>query len=44
MTGAAGHSIAVVCHVLDDAYEAWRPRFEAFVSAIRVAEKPKKRR
>lgn len=46
MTGAAGHSIAVVCYASDNAYDAWRPRFEAFVAGIRVAgaAKPRKRR
>ena len=44
MTGTAGHSIAIVCHASDRAYETWLPRFEAFVAAIRIADAPKKQR
>jgi hypothetical protein len=44
LTGATGHSIAVVCYASEDAYDAWRPRFEAFVAGIRIAGAPKPRK
>ena len=37
MTAADGYSIAIVCHASENAYERWRPRFEALVAALRIA-------
>jgi len=39
-TAARSHSIAMVCHVREDALAVWRPRFDALIEDFRPAPEP----